>query len=297
MKRQKTLITLMLLVGMILISSIALFSGQFSYLPFDLNRVSNYNEERVVYHRIEKQTALEKDPSYEALLIVKDRKQYLIMDGYDNYSDMVRRRNNLAIEFRTEDYDALWPTKINAKPDYIEIVNRRVLMMRNNNEEFVSTNFGSFYKSIRDKFIREHVTRFRQLMNMRAEADLYVERKALKRSIYADAIKEPQKFSTLIKARASDETIYLCEDADGDGVTETLSVTRGDGFNWGYKSGPNLIFIYGNTDKDIETLIGKLANEAANGTVEEEKEIIQTFPKEKDIADLIKFITPMEPKN
>ena len=89
--------------------------------------------------------------------------------------------------------------------------------------------------------------------------------------------------------------MYSCEDADGDGVTETFIVNGRDGFDWGYKSGPNLLFIYKNTDKDTETLIGKLANEAVSGSVEDEKEMIETFPKEKDIDDLIKWLTPKDP--
>jgi ribosomal protein L17 len=52
--------------------------------------------------------------------------------------------------------------------------------------------------------------------------------------------------------------------------------------------------IYGNTDKDIETMIGKLVNEAENGTVEEEKKMFQEFPKEKDIHEMMEQMTPLD---
>jgi len=50
----------------------------------------------------------------------------------------------------------------------------------------------------------------------------------------------------------------------------------------------------GNSDKDLETLIGKLANDALNGTVEEEKKMFEQFPTEKDVINLMDQVTPMD---
>ena len=38
-------------------------------------------------------------------------------------------------------------------------------------------------------------------------------------------------------------TVYYAEDADGDGITETFTVESRDGFQWGFKSGPNVVCI------------------------------------------------------
>jgi hypothetical protein len=95
-------------------------------------------------------------------------------------------------------------------------------------------------------------------------------------------------------AKTIDDTKYYCEDADGDGVTETFTVTRPDGFDWGYQSGPNIIFIYKNSEKDIETLIGKLAYESLYGSVEEERDIIKSFPKQDEVVDFIQKLVPDE---
>jgi len=220
------------------------------------------------------------------------------MDGYDSVYDAKTRKFKAELQklYGENESDLIWTNKINGKPDFIQILDRRTQVMMNANEEFVSVNFGVFYKSIRDKFIKEHVDKFHQIMRNRREADFYIEQKPLRRSLYVEEMtKYVDKFYTFVRAKAYDGTMYTCEDADGDGVTETFIVHARDGFDWGYKSGPNLIFIYKNTDKDIETLIGKLANEAVYGNVEDEKQMIETFPKEKVIDDLIKWLTPKDP--
>jgi hypothetical protein len=299
MKQQKRRIFIItLLFCFILVSAIGLFSREFDFIPLDAMQVSTYNNDRVVYQRIEKSNTLLQDNSFEALLIIRDRKMYMMMDGRDSAADAKTRKFKAEVQkvYGENEGDLIWTNKINGKPDFIQIIDRRTQVMVNANEEFVSTNFGTFYKSIRDKFIKEHVDKFHQIMRNRREADFYIERKPLRRSLYVDEMtKYVDRFYTFVRAKAFDGTMYSCEDADGDGVTETFIVHGRDGFDWGYNSGPNLLFIYKNTDKDIETLVGKLANEAVYGSVEDEKEMIETFPKERIIDDLIKWLTPKDP--
>jgi hypothetical protein len=282
----------------VMLGAVNLFSRNFDFTPINPLKVSSYDNERVAFQHIEKNIDITRDNSFESLLVVKDRKMFLLIDGYDDPHEATIRRwkSVMRNENSENDFDIVWPSKINTKPDFVEIYDRRTLIMKNFNEEFVTSNFGTFYKSIRDKFIKEHVDKLHQILRNRKEADIFIDRKPLPRPIYIEDIsKYNDKYYTYVKARAYDGTIYACEDSDGDGVTETFTVTAKDGFNWGYKSGPDLIFIYKNTDKDIETLIGKLANEVVFGNVDDEKEMIQTFPKEKDIAELIKWITPKDP--
>ncbi len=264
MKLQKRLIFITtLLFSFILLFTIGLFSREFEFLPIDALKLSTYDNDRVILQRVEKSTDLSKDNSFESLLIIRDRKTYMMMDGYDSAYDAKVRKFKAEAQklFGENEGDLIWTNKINGKPDFIQILDRRTQVMMNANEDYVSVNFGTFYKSIRDKFIKEHVDKFRQIMKNRRESDIYIEHKPLRRSLYIDEMtKYVDKFYTFVRAKAYDGTMYTCEDADGDGVTETFIVHARDGFDWGYKSGPNLIFIYKNTDKDIETLIGKLAN-------------------------------------
>jgi len=58
-----------------------------------------------------------------------------------------------------------------------------------------------------------------------------------------------------------------------------------------------VIFIYKNKEKDIEKLIGNITKEAYFGTAAEEKNIIETFPKDQDIIDkLVTDAVRDEPK-
>ncbi len=297
LKKQWMSLTALIFV-IVMLCSISLFSRQFDFTPINALKVSSYDNDRVVFQRIEKPKDINMDNSYESLLVIKDRKMFLLEDGFDDPGDARLRQWKSAMQnaYGENESDMMWPNKMNSKPDYIEIWDRRTMIMKNANEEFVSANFGSFYKSIRDKFIREHVDKFHQIMRNRKEASFYVNRKPLPRPIYVeDMNKFTDKYYVFVKARAYDGTLYSCEDADGDGVTETFIVTAKDGFNWGFKSGPDLIFIYKNSDKDIETLIGKLSNEAVFGNVDDEKDMIETFPKEKDIGEMIKWLTPKDP--
>lgn len=283
-----------------ILSATGIMSKEYDFLPIDTSKVSSFDTDRVVFQRIEYFSDLSRDNSVELLLVIKNRKMFMLMDGYDSALDAKSRkfiadsRNMYAEKIE----DLVWKNKINGKPDFIQIMDRRVPIMMNANEEYVSMNFGVFYKSIRDKFITEHVEKYRQILRNRKDSDINIERKRIPRSMAetnSDDFKE--KFFTSVKVRAMDDTVYTCEDADGDGITETFIATMRDGYNWGYKSGPNLIFILKNTDKDIETLIGKLTNEAMYGSVEDEKMMIETFPKEKDITELLKWLTPKDPNS
>jgi hypothetical protein len=274
-----------------------LFAKDPNFKYIDLLKVSRFNEDRVAFQHVQKFTDPLLDNSLQVLLIIRKSKMYLMKDGYDASKTVKEKRLMMDMELRLIDDEALWENKLNGKPDYIKITDRRVEVMNNLNEDFVSKNFGPFYTKVRDSFIKRHVAVFRQLMRNRRESGLYVERRTLPKPFRIGA-KPASSYKTkyYISARAKtiDEKIYFCEDADGDGITETFTVTLPDGFDWGYNSGPNMIFIYKNKTKEIEALVGKLANEAFFGTSEEEKTILESFPKEKEIVDMIEDIVPDE---
>ncbi|HNX25422.1 MAG TPA: hypothetical protein PKG60_15350 [Spirochaetota bacterium] len=287
-------------------SASELFSKEKEFLIIDPDKISRYNEDRIVYQRVEKRKDHTKDDfiennsitidnSVENLLIIKDRKIHFIVDGYDLMTDV--QTNKIIKDSQNkylEDND-FWLNKINGRPDYIRVIYRRSNLMMNSNEEFVTTNFGTFYKSVRDRFVKMHVDKFRQLLRNRGESKLTINKYMLSYKVNPDNSNDiKQKFFISAKAKANDGTVYYCEDADGDGITETFTATRDDGFDWGINSGPNLLSIMGNSDKDLETFIGKLANESVHGTVEEEKKMFQQFPTEKDVLNLMDQVTPMD---
>ena len=231
----------------------------------------------------------------EILLIIKDNKTYFIADGYDIVSDVYTKKLVMDAENKYIENNDFWLNKINGKPDYIRTIYRRSDLLKNTNEEFVSSNFGQFYTSVKNQFIKTHVEKFRNLMKNRGEAKFSVTKRQISMTINdVDPNDIKQRFFTSATAKSGDEIIYYCEDADGDGITETFMASRDDGFDWGVGSGPNILLIYGNTDKEIETLIGKLVNESVNGTVEEERKTFQNFPKEEEIQRMIEEITPMD---
>jgi hypothetical protein len=152
-------------------------------------------------------------------------------------------------------------------------------------EDFVNKNFGTFYKNVRNAFIEKHVRVFKSLMLNRGESNLVVKREAVTPEVMfsADNKKEDAKYAIRVSAKTIDDMTYYAEDSDGDGITETLLVNINDGFNWGYKSGPNVIFIYKNKSEDIKQLIGTLTHDAYYGTAEEERVILNNFPPDRDI--------------
>ncbi len=294
MQKKKPIFLFIILI-FIIASGTALLSKKMQFEQINLDKISKYDDSRIAYQRVEKYTDVLVDNSFESLLVIKDKKIYLISDGFDNLSVVLQRKFKLDVDQINIEDGSLWENKINGKPDYIRIMNRKQDVLTNSNEEFVTTNFGVFYKAVRDKFIEQHVAKFRQLMKNRNESSLTITYKPIEAKINEQTIgAKNKKYFSSAMAKSHDQTIYYCEDADGDGVTETFTVTRNDGFSWGYNSGPNILFILGNTDKEIETMIGKLSNEAIFGTVDEEKNTMKNFPKQKDVIDMIESIAPMD---
>jgi hypothetical protein len=285
MKRMKSgrviAIAMLLLIALAALPVYAYFGKSIDYLPIEVETISRYTEDRIAYQQIQTAPIPGSDDSQAGLLIIKDRKMYLLKDGYDD--PRVVRTQQLLIQKESAMVGDVWVNKINSKPDYIRITDRRIELMKNFGEEFVSKQFGSFYVSVRNAFLNRHVQTFRQLMNNRAESGLVVERVPLPKPLYVGAPDEPTKYATYVIGKTIDDKLYYAIDADGDGVTETFTVNIPDGFHWGYKSGPNIILILNNTDEEIKGIIGKLAHEAYYGTPDEEKNILQTFPKDSDI--------------
>lgn len=303
MKNYKSYIAVILFILLFFVS-FPLFSKERDYMIIEPDKVSRYSEDRIVYQRIEKRKdttrddfienySVKQDNSVENLLVIKEGKTHFISDGYDSKADIQKTKIiSDTLNKYIEDND-FWVNKINGKPDYIRIIYRRSDLMVNVNEEFVTSNFGAFYKSVRDRFIKIHVDKFRQLMRNRGESKFIINKKLLSYKVNPDNSSDvKQRFYISAKAKSNDGTVYFCEDADGDGITETFTATRDDGFDWGIGSGPNLLNVLGNSDKDIETLIGKLVNESVLGTVEEEKKMLQQFPTEKSIMDMMDQVTP-----
>lgn len=281
---------LFLLVALLLVFLPALISGSeladFEYITID--KVSRYTENRIAFQHVDIFNDPLVDDSAEALLIIRDSKIRLIIDGYDDPRIVKENRLILDQERKLYDDQSMWINKMNGKPDAIIATDRRVEVMKSFDETFVSEKFGTFYKNIRDKFLQRHVDIFLSLMTNRRDAGLLVKREPLPIPFHLDAPDNPVvKYKTTATAKTSDGRIYYCEDADGDGVTETFTVTLQDGFDWGYKSGPNIIFIYNNSSDDLKGIIGELAHNAYYGTTTEKEEIEKTTSEQDDIMDWI----------
>lgn len=269
------------------------FSTDIPFKYIDLKKVSRYHEDRIAFQHIERSTSPLIDNSLEVLLIIKGKKMFLIMDGYDDPAVVATKRHIMDMENMLIDDDALWVNRIDSTPNAVYITERRIDIMKSFDEKIVTDKFGASYKRVRDAFLKRHVDTFKQLMRNRKESGLIVERKPLPKPLYINAPKTETKYTTRVVAKTLDERIYYAEDADGDGITETFTVHLPDGFDWGIDSGPNIIIILDNKQKDIEAVIGKLATEAYNGTPEENDGIKQSFPSDSEIDTLIQEITPM----
>lgn len=278
----------------ILLCATASIAIDFNFKPIIIEDISRYNEDRIAYQHVQKQISPNLDNSFSALLIVKERKIYLIQDGYDNPA--IVANNRLRLEMETKLIGDLWENKINNKPDYVRITDRKVELLKNFSEDFVSKNFGTFFLNVRNAFIKKHVEVFKKLMVDRKESGLIVTYTPLPVPAYLNAPETPTKYKITVSGKTIDEKLYYAEDSDGDGITETFMVNSADGFNWGYKSGANIIFIYNNLDEEIKGLIGQLCNWAYYGTPEEEKEILQNFPKDSDIINEFKLEVPQQTK-
>lgn len=269
----------------IFIMLISISNGSAKTHPFvilDIEKISRFNEDRIAYQQIEKVTDEKIDNSIACLLVIKDSKVYLYKDGYDIPENVSSNRQSLELENKL--IPDLWENKIDGNPDFVQVNDRRIELFKNVTQDFVTKNFGDFYKNIRDAFLKKHVSIFNELMINRRDSGLFVKREALSKRLYDTG---PAKYFISVTAKTLDEFIYYAEDADGDGITETFMVTISDGFDWGYKSGANTVFIYNNQKEDIKNIIGNLTRNAYYGTPEEEQNIKSTFPKTEDITYMI----------
>lgn len=261
---------------------------KFEFKPIMIEDVSRYREDRIAFQHIQKEINDRIDNSLGALLVIKDRQMYLLKDGYDNLEDVLTRRRILEQERRLIE-GSLWENTINNKPDRLIITDRRQVTLEKNEEQFVEAEFGEFYRDIRNQFIQKHVNIFYKLMTDRTTSDLNMTRKPIPKHIWDEG---ETKYFTSVTAKTIDEKIYYAEDADGDGITETFTVNIGDGFHWGYKSGPNIIFIYNidkndENSKEIHDQIKDLTKFAYGGTPAAMKAIKENFPEEKTIKEMI----------
>jgi hypothetical protein len=255
--------------------------------PVDIQKLSRYDENRVLYQQFEKthdEFAGENfDNSIAALMVIKDKKVYLIEDGYD--SPEVVANNKAVLERGNQFLPDLWQNKISNSPNYVMITDRRIEIQKNTTKEFVSNNYKDFYLAVRDKLLKKHVAIFLSLVVNRKEAEISVSRVRIPRKV-ADG--DQVKYITRVTGRTPDGgTVYYAEDANADGITETFTVESNDGFQWGFKSGPNIVCIINNTQKDIEKIIGRITNLAYFGSPEEEQIIKKTFPTPDKINSMI----------
>jgi hypothetical protein len=309
----KTALVLTVLMAAAALTGVQVAAKDLQFESIEIEYISRYDEDRIAYQQVEKEVAPRYDNSLGTLLMIKDRKVYLLKDGYDNPREVKQQR--LILEMENRIIGDLWLNKIDGKPDYIRVTDRRVEILKNFDEvkavaetkkegkaetatdgkgeskDFVEKNFGNFYTSIRDALLKKHAAIFRQLMRDRRESGLVVDRYPLPKPTYIGA-PQVQKFGISVSGKTIDEKVYYAEDADGDGVTETFYVDIPDGFSWGYNSGPNIILILDNKQKDVQDIIGSLTRDAYYGTKEEEEHILKTFPKDSDIIQQYDLAIP-----
>lgn len=271
-----------------------LTAKDFGFKYIELENVSRFNEDRIAFQHVEKFLDPLLDNSVECLLIIKDKRMYLIKDGYDDLKQVKEQRLILDMQNKLIYDEQMWRNRINAKPDFVKITDRRVEILKNFNEEFVNKNFGNYYKTVRDAFIKRHVSIFIQLMQNRKDSGLIVQRKPIPAKLTMGEESTGEKFAISAVAKTIDGRVYYCEDADGDGITETFTVTIPDGFNWGYKSGPNIIYIFNNQNEALSEIIKNLAKYSYYGTEEEEKSIIENLPEEKVLIEMVQDLVPDE---
>lgn len=278
--------------------AIPLMAKDLSYLEIDIDKISRYNEDRITYQQVEyivdPEQHQSQDTSVATLLIIRDRKMYLFKDGFDDHkiveeNRVIKEMENQLIQ------NELWEKKIDNKPDFLIITDRRREIMKRlttKPTDNISDTYGNYYQKIRDSFIQEHIKVFRSIIINRSDSEVEIVRRPNPKRLGYEG---ETKYYTSVTARSKEGVIYFAEDSDGDGVTETFSVDLPDGFNWGYKSGPNIIFIYKNSQDNIKTLIKDLAREALEGTSEEENIINREFSTlEADTVKLIEDLVRMD---
>jgi hypothetical protein len=264
----------------------ALYSKEISFTPVDIQKLSRYDEDRVLFQQYEgtpnAYAGDAMDNSIARLMVIKDKKVYLFQDGYDSPEQV--KLNKDTLDRGNQMLPDMWPNKISDSPNFVLITDRRKEMQRNISKEWVSNNYKDFYLSVRDKFLKKHVSIFFSMLINRRDNEITISRKRIPRKI-ADG--DQAKYITAVTAKTSEGTIYYAEDADGDGITETFTVNFNDGFYWGSGSGPNIVCIAHNTQKDIEKIIGRLASFAYGGSPAEEEIIKKTFPGAGKVNSMI----------
>jgi len=284
---------LIFVISLFLIPVKNLHSTDYKHKIIELENISRFNEDRLVYQHIEidfnEDIPALRDNSLATLLIIRDKKMYLFKDGYDEIKEVMTQKTILEHENRL--IPDLWINKIQNSPNYVRITDRKTELQKNTSKEFVSTNYKDFYLKVRDDFLTIQVNIFKALMINRKDSGLTVERHPIPKKIRDTG---PTKFFVSVTGKTLDEKVYYAEDGDGDGITETFFVTIPDGFNWGYESGPNIVCVYKNKQKEIQNIIGKLTDNAQFGTAEESEIIKKTFPKSDTIAEMMKLIYKLD---
>ena len=197
-----------------------------------------------------------------------------------------------------KDYN-FYVNRLDGSPDYLMIANARLRTVNVENidmpeeEAWVSTNFGDFYKNLRDRHIRRFVSQYTDLLS---EPEQFNARIFRNRAILSYARQDGETHTTpassgeqaapadttpsadsagesvlwyrRVDIVANDGTHYTAIDADGDRITETFLVSEAGGFNWGRPELPNVIAIYNNREPGVQELIQNLVEIAFRGTEE-----------------------------
>lgn len=297
--RNKMAIVMALILSLFIVFPAAVFTKDLSYNDITIDSVSRYNEDRIAYQQVEyiidPEEHQKQDTSLASLLIIKDKKMYLFKDGYDDPQIVEENRVIMEMENRLVQNE-LWERQIDNKPDYLRITDRRTEVLKKvivaGSSENLAQRYTDFYTKMRDSFIQKHVAIFKGLMINRKDSDMEVIRKPIPKALNYYG---PTKFFISVTAKTKDGLVYYAEDSDGDGITETFSVELPDGFHWGYKSGPNIIFILKNKQENIKGMIASLTKDAYEGSAEEEKIINKQFNQlDKDIPVLMDDLIKMD---
>jgi hypothetical protein len=296
--RNNTSVVMAFIISLFIVIPSSGFSRNLSYQDITIDNVSRYNEDRISYQQVEyiiNPEEHQKQDTSLALLIIKDRKMYLFKDGYDDPQIVEQNRIIREMENRLLQNE-LWIREIDGKPDYLRITDRRTEILKkiivSESNDNLAQRYTDFFSKMRDSFIQKHVGIFKALMINRKDSDMEVTRRPIPKALNYNG---PTKYFLSVTAKTKDGVVYYAEDGDGDGITETFSVELPDGFHWGYKSGPNIIFILKNKQENIKAMIGSLTKDAYEGFPEEEKIINKQFDQlDKEIPALMDDIIKLD---
>jgi hypothetical protein len=297
--RNNTSVVMAFIISLFIVIPSSGFTRNLSYQDITIDNVSRYNEDRISYQQVEyiinPEEHQKQDTSLASLLIIKDRKMYLFKDGYDDPQIVEQNRIIREMENRLLQNE-LWIREIDGKPDYLRITDRRTEILKkiivSESNDNLAQRYTDFFSKMRDSFIQKHVGIFKALMINRKDSDMEVTRRPIPKALNYNG---PTKYFLSVTAKTKDGVVYYAEDGDGDGITETFSVELPDGFHWGYKSGPNIIFILKNKQENIKAMIGSLTKDAYEGFPEEEKIINKQFDQlDKEIPALMDDIIKLD---